>query len=41
MKDAGVIGIPDDRAGELPLAFIVKQDENITEEELIQYVSGI
>lgn len=41
MKDAGVIGIPDEEAGELPLAFVVKQPgAKITEEELKKYVAG-
>ena len=41
VKDAGVTGVPDEEAGELPLAFVVKQPEaNVTEEELITYVAG-
>jgi acyl-CoA synthetase (AMP-forming)/AMP-acid ligase II len=41
VKDAGVIGIPDERAGELPVAFVVKQpNQNVTEEELVRYISG-
>lgn len=40
IKDAAVIGVPDEDCGELPLAFIVKQDGvAITEEEIIKYVS--
>lgn len=39
IRDAAVIGIPDDVAGELPLAFIVKADENLTEDEVIQFVA--
>ncbi|XP_044269666.1 luciferin 4-monooxygenase-like isoform X2 [Tribolium madens] len=39
VNDAAVVGLPDERAGELPLAFVVKQDKNITEKELIQYIS--
>nr|XP_023025173.1 luciferin 4-monooxygenase-like [Leptinotarsa decemlineata] len=38
--DAGVVGIPDDEAGELPLAFVVKQSGiDVTERELQEYVS--
>ncbi|EEB16371.1 luciferase, putative [Pediculus humanus corporis] len=41
VKEAGVIGIPDEEAGELPLAFIVKQPgANITEDEIKKYVAG-
>ena len=41
VKDAGVTGVPDEEAGELPLAFIVKQPEAfVTEGELITYVAG-
>jgi acyl-coenzyme A synthetase/AMP-(fatty) acid ligase len=41
VKDAGVTGVPDEEAGELPLAFVVKQPQaNVTEGELITYVAG-
>ena len=37
--DAGVIGVPDARAGELPKAYVVrKPDETITEEEIVKFV---
>ncbi|EFA13119.2 Acetyl-coenzyme A synthetase-like Protein [Tribolium castaneum] len=39
VKDAAVVGLPDERAGELPLAFVVKQDQNVTEKELIRFIS--
>lgn len=39
IKDAAVIGIPDDNAGELALAFVVKTDNNLTEDEVIQFVA--
>lgn len=35
-----MIGIPDDRAGELPLAFVVRADKNLTEDEIIQFVAS-
>ena len=39
--DVGVVGVPDDEAGELPRAFIVRKDgSNITEMQLHQYVNG-
>jgi acyl-CoA synthetase (AMP-forming)/AMP-acid ligase II len=42
VKDAGVIGIPDEKAGELPAAFVVKQpNEDVTEEEIVRYIAGI
>ncbi|XP_025157251.1 4-coumarate--CoA ligase 1 [Harpegnathos saltator] len=40
VRDAAVIGIPEEIAGELPMAFIVKQDNsNVREEDIIQYVN--
>ncbi|KAJ6646708.1 Luciferin 4-monooxygenase [Pseudolycoriella hygida] len=39
IKDCGVIGKPDELAGELPLAFVVKSDPQLTETEIIQYVN--
>ncbi|XP_058811880.1 uncharacterized protein LOC131676664 [Topomyia yanbarensis] len=40
VKDAAVIGLPDEEAGELPLAFVVKQDDvSVSEEELKKYVA--
>ncbi|XP_066996455.1 luciferin 4-monooxygenase [Anabrus simplex] len=37
VQDAAVIGVPDDNAGELPRAFVVKK-KDVTEEELIAYI---
>ncbi|XP_050085376.1 uncharacterized protein LOC126571137 [Anopheles aquasalis] len=40
IKDAGVVGLPDELAGELPVAFVVKQPNvTLTEEEVRQYVA--
>ncbi|GAB1864815.1 Luciferin 4-monooxygenase [Camponotus japonicus] len=40
IKDAAVIGIPNEEAGELPMAFIVKEENaNIRQEDIIQYVN--
>ncbi|RZC40840.1 AMP-binding domain containing protein [Asbolus verrucosus] len=40
IKDAAVVGLPDEEAGELPLAFIVKNPNfNITEDEVKQFVA--
>ncbi|XP_070505426.1 luciferin 4-monooxygenase-like [Chironomus tepperi] len=38
IKDAGVIGIPDDLAGELPFAFVVK-DGDLSEQEVKDFVA--
>ncbi|XP_049876868.1 uncharacterized protein LOC126374335 [Pectinophora gossypiella] len=39
VKDAAVIGVPDSLAGELPLAFIIKQPgSNVNEKEIINFV---
>lgn len=41
IKDAAVVGLPDEEAGELPLAFVVRQDQSkITEDEIIKHVNG-
>lgn len=40
-KDCGVIGIPDETSGELPLAFVVKQDNvELSENEIIEFVKA-
>ncbi|KAL6449172.1 hypothetical protein ACFW04_000689 [Cataglyphis niger] len=40
IKDAAVIGIPNEKTGELPIAFVVKQKGfDIREEDIIQYVN--
>lgn len=39
IKDCGVVGKPDEFAGELPMAFVVKDDPNLTENEIVEYVS--
>lgn len=40
IQDAAVIGIPNDKTGELPMAFVVKDNSNICEKDIIQYVNG-
>lgn len=37
--DAAVIGIPDERHGEVPKAFVVKSDPTLTEEEVQKFVA--
>ncbi|KAJ8970912.1 hypothetical protein NQ314_000962 [Rhamnusium bicolor] len=40
IQDAAVIGLPDEDAGELPLAYIVKKPEkNVTEQEVEKFVA--
>lgn len=41
VKDAAVIGLPDEVSGELPLAFVVKQDGvELTEKEVQEFVAA-
>lgn len=42
IREVGVIGVADDEAGELPLAFVVRQEgcEGLTEKEVIDFVAG-
>ena len=39
IADVGVIGVPDERAGEVPRAFIVKRDANLSEEDVQKYMN--
>ncbi|XP_070502519.1 luciferin 4-monooxygenase [Chironomus tepperi] len=39
IKDAAVIGIPDERAGEKALAYVVRVDESLTENDVLEYVA--
>lgn len=34
VREAAVVGVPDDRLGEVPWAFVVRADERVTEEDL-------
>ena len=41
IEDCGVVGLPHDVHGELPLAFVVlRPGVDVTAEELIQYTNG-
>ena len=41
VADVGVIGVPDEEAGELPRAYVVKkQGKDVTETELQLFVAG-
>lgn len=39
--DVAVIGIPDDKAGEVPMAFVVrKPGDDVAEQDIVKYVEG-
>uniref|UniRef100_A0A914BUT6 Uncharacterized protein n=1 Tax=Acrobeloides nanus TaxID=290746 RepID=A0A914BUT6_9BILA len=38
VRDCAVIGVPDEIKGEVPKAFIVKKNPNLTEQQVIEYV---
>ncbi|GJQ74374.1 hypothetical protein Trydic_g21249 [Trypoxylus dichotomus] len=41
IRECGVVGVPDEESGELPMAFVVKQPGvSITESEIIDYVAA-
>ncbi|XP_060592777.1 luciferin 4-monooxygenase-like [Ruditapes philippinarum] len=41
VADVGVVGLPDEEAGELPRAYVVKKaGKEVTEEELVDFVNG-
>lgn len=40
IRDAAVIGIPNEFTGELPRAFVVKADDSLTEKEVDDFVNG-
>ena len=41
VADVGVIGVPDEEAGELPRAYVVKKPgKNVTEKDLQDFVAG-
>lgn len=37
----GVIGIPSDKTGEQPKAFVVRKDKSLTEKELLDYAKTV
>lgn len=40
IRDAAVIGIPDLAAGELPKAFVIRADESVTEENVMEFINS-
>lgn len=41
IMDAAGVGLPDEDAGELPLAYVVKKEgKNVTEDEVKKFVAG-
>lgn len=41
IKDVGVVGIPDAKCGEVPFAFVVRNNLEVTENGIMRYVKGI
>ncbi|KAJ4444147.1 hypothetical protein ANN_05936 [Periplaneta americana] len=39
IEDAAVVGIPDERSGEIPKAFVVPKEKKISEEEVKKFVA--
>ena len=39
IADNAVIGVPDDKSGELPRAYIVKKNPDLTENDVHEYVN--
>lgn len=41
VESVGVVGVPDEAAGELPRAYVLKKPgTDVTEEDILHYVSG-
>jgi len=37
--DVAVVGVPDEKAGELPRAYVIRKNRNVTEQSIIDYVA--
>ena len=41
VADVAVVGVPDERSGEIPRAYVVlKEGKNVTKEQLHEHVNG-
>ena len=42
VEDVGVVGVPDEEAGELPRAYVVRKKgyDNLTESDILKHVAG-
>ena len=40
IKDCAVVGIPDAQCGEVPRAFVVATDDDVTEDEIKAFIEG-
>lgn len=40
VREAAVVGVPDERLGEVPWAFVVRADESVSEDGLVQWCRG-
>ena len=41
VQDCAVTGIPDEKSGEVPKAYVVKKNPNLTELQVEEFVKGI
>ena len=39
VNDVAVVGVPDERAGELPRAYVVRKNRNVLEQSIIDFVA--
>lgn len=39
VNDVAVVGVPDERAGELPRAYVIRSNRNVEEQSIIDYVA--
>ena len=40
VMDVAVIGVPDERSGEVPRAYVVRSEDNLTEREVTDFISS-
>ena len=38
VNDVAVVGVPDDRAGELPRAYVVRKNRSVLEDSIVEWV---